>query len=114
MGGNKKRPVSASEKTQGQQAEAAPSKPSKKQEKGKGQAQQKSKITVLLDEKAGLNTLKALKGITPQALARSAGVKISIANIFLRALESKGAVRYVGGYSGHRVYELIQESKPAA
>ncbi len=115
MGGTKKRSVSASEKSQDQQAESAPGKPSKKQEKGKGQAQQKTRITVLLDEKIGLNALKALKGITPQALARSTGVKISIANTFLQSLESKGAVRCVGGYSGHRVYELIQEQgKPAA
>ena len=47
-----------------------------------------------------------MKPITCQALARLMGVKISVANSFLRSLESKGIVRSIGGYSGHRIYEL--------
>ena len=47
-----------------------------------------------------------MKPITSQSLARSMGVKISIANSFLRSLESKGVVKTIGGYSGHRIYEL--------
>jgi small subunit ribosomal protein S25e len=48
-----------------------------------------------------------MKPITSQALARSMGVKISVANLFLRSVESKGVVRSIGGYSGHRIYELV-------
>ena len=47
-----------------------------------------------------------MKPNTSQGLARSMGVKISVANSFLRSLESKGILRPIGGYSGHRIYEL--------
>ncbi len=113
MGGTKKKPLSASER--GQDAGPAQgAEPSKKPEekKGKGEKQQKSKITVLLDEKQALKSLPTLKAITPQSLAKSLGVKISIANSFVRSLESQRTVECVGGYSGHRVYELLQQVKP--
>jgi small subunit ribosomal protein S25e len=49
-----------------------------------------------------------MKAITIQSYARSAGVKISVANAFIKSAESKGIVRNAGGYSGHRVYELVK------
>jgi small subunit ribosomal protein S25e len=49
-----------------------------------------------------------MKAITPQELARNAGVKISVANAFIKSLESKGIVKCVGGYSGHKVYQLVK------
>jgi len=113
MGGTKKKSLSASSKAQeGTSPQAQTEK--KDEKKAKGQKQQKSKVTVLLDEKQGLKILSGLKAITPQTLARNLGVKISIANTFIRSLESQGSVRCVGGYSGHRVYELLQEVKPHA
>jgi len=113
MGGTKKKSLSSSSKSQ---EGASPQTPTEKKEekKSKGQKQQRAKVTVLLDEKQGLKTLSGLKAVTPQALARNLGVKISVANAFIRSLESQGSVRCVGGYSGHRVYELLQEVKPRA
>ena len=111
MGGTKKKSLSASSKLQ--ETTSPQGQTEKKEEKKtKGQKQQKSKATVLLDEKQGLKVLSGLKAVTPQALARNLGVKISVANAFIRSLASQGSVRYVGGYSGHRVYELLQEVKP--
>lgn len=110
MGGTKKKSLSASSKTQETTPQAQTEK--KEEKKTKGQKQQKSKVTVLLDEKQGLKALSGLKAVTPQALARNLGLKISVANAFIKSLESQGSVRYVGGYSGHRVYELAQEVKP--
>jgi small subunit ribosomal protein S25e len=45
-----------------------------------------------------------MKAITVQSLSKALGVKISIANNYIRNLESKGLVKLVGGYSGHKVY----------
>lgn len=113
MGGTKRKSLSASEKTQDSgPAQAAGSSKKTEKEKSKGEKQQKTKITVLLDEKQGLKVLSGLKAITPQTLAKNLGVKISIANSFIRSLESQGSIRRVGGYSGHRVYELLQQVKP--
>ena len=110
MGGTKKKPLSSSSKSQdGASPQTQTEKKEEKKPKGK---QQKSKVTVLLDEKQGLKSLAGLKAVTPQALARNLGVKISVANTFIRSLESQGSVKSVGGYSGHRVYKLLQEVKP--
>lgn len=72
----------------------------------KGPFKQKQKSLIVIEEPQGLKTIKNMKPITCQALARLMGVKISVANSFLRSLESKGIVRSIGGYSGHRIYEL--------
>lgn len=112
MGGTKKKSLSASAKSQ---EESSPQLAEKKEEKKtKGQKQQKAKVTVLLDEKQGLKALSGLKAVTPQSLAKNLGVKISVANTFIRSLEAQGSVKCVGGYSGHRVYELLQVAKPSA
>ncbi len=50
-----------------------------------------------------------MKAITIQGVARAAGVKISVANAYIKSLEAKGIVKSVGGYSGHRVYQLIEQ-----
>jgi small subunit ribosomal protein S25e len=50
-----------------------------------------------------------MKSITCQALARNVGVKISVANSFIKSLEERGVVKAVGGYSGHRVYQVIRQ-----
>ncbi|MFQ5970048.1 MAG: MarR family transcriptional regulator [Nitrososphaerales archaeon] len=109
MGGTKKKSLSASSKAQ---ETSSPQIQTEKKEEKKvkgGPKQQRAKISVIIDEKEGLKALSGLKAITPHALARNLGVKISIANAFIRSLESEGSVRCVGGYSGHKVYELLQQ-----
>ncbi len=80
----------------------------KDKEKSTSKAQEKAKLSVFLEEDIGLRTINSMKAITAQELARNAGVKISVANAFIKSLESKGIVRCVGGYSGHKVYQLIK------
>jgi small subunit ribosomal protein S25e len=103
MGGAKKKSIGSQEKTS-KDTPAADDK-TKKGEK-KGPIKQKQKSLIAIEEPQGLKTIKSMKPITSQALARSMGVKISVANSFLRSLESKGILRPIGGYSGHRIYEL--------
>jgi small subunit ribosomal protein S25e len=103
MGGAKKKSIGSQEKTS-KDSPVADDKV-KKGEK-KGVFKQKQKSLIVIEEPQGLKTLKNMKPITSQALARSMGVKISVANSFLRSLESKGVVKSIGGYSGHRIYEL--------
>lgn len=111
MGGAKKRPVSSTEKeSAGAQGEvnAGSSKQIKKTDpkKGSGQQQQKQKLAVLVEEASGRKALENMKAITVQSFARTVGVKISVANAYIRSLESKNVLTCVGGYSGHRVYQL--------
>ena len=113
MGGAKKRPVSATEResasTQGDTSAGA-YKSAKKTESKKGggqqQQQQKQKLSVLVEEAGGRKALDNMKAITAQAFARVVGVKISVANAYIRSLESKNVLSCIGGYSGHRVYQL--------
>ncbi|HEY7228195.1 MAG TPA: MarR family transcriptional regulator [Nitrososphaeraceae archaeon] len=103
MGGAKKKSLGSSEKTSKETPSAEEK--TKKGEK-KGPIKQKQKSLIVIEEPQGLKTLKNMKPITSQALARLMAVKISVANSFLRSLESKGIVKSIGGYSGHRIYEL--------
>ncbi len=106
MGGNKKKPAASSDKG----AAAGPAgdvKPAA-EEKKKSKPQQKQKLAVVVEEAHGMKALQGMKAVTIQSFARAAGVKISIANSFIKSLETKGQVRCVGGYSGHKVYELIK------
>jgi small subunit ribosomal protein S25e len=109
MGGSKKKPL-GSEK-------ASPSsghdggKPVNKEEikKPLGKVQQKQKLSVLVEDSQGRRAMQSMKAITIQGVARAAGVKISVANAYIKSLETKGIVKSVGGYSGHRVYQLIEQ-----
>jgi small subunit ribosomal protein S25e len=56
-----------------------------------------------------MKAIQGMKSITCQALARNVGVKISVANSFIKSLEERGVVKAVGGYSGHRVYQVIRQ-----
>jgi small subunit ribosomal protein S25e len=109
MGGTKKKSLGASSKSQ--EGASPQGQTEKKEEKKKGEKQQKSKITVILDEKQSMKSIPGLKAVTPTSLAKNLGVKISVANAFIRSLEAKGTVRRVGGYSGHMVYELLEQPK---
>ncbi|HEY9399666.1 MAG TPA: hypothetical protein VIP29_07210 [Nitrososphaeraceae archaeon] len=102
MGGAKKKSLRSQEKT----SETPYADDKIKQGEKKGPVKQKQKPLIIIEEPQGLKTLKNMKPITSHTLARLMGVKISVANSFLRSLESKGIVRPIGGYSGHRIYEL--------
>ncbi|TLX68064.1 MAG: MarR family transcriptional regulator [Thaumarchaeota archaeon] len=103
MGGAKKKSIGNQEKTS--KENPVQDEKGKKGEK-KNPFKQKQKSSIVIEEPQGLKTLKSMKPITSQGLARIMGVKISVANSFLRSLESKGVVKSIGGYSGHRIYEL--------
>ncbi|HEX7031792.1 MAG TPA: hypothetical protein VF172_02210 [Nitrososphaera sp.] len=107
MGGNKKKPTGASDKTARAGPGGAEIKQSSEEKKKAAKPQQKQKLSVLVEEPVGMKAIQGMKAITPHALARNIGVKISVANTFIRSLEQKGAVKSVGGYAGHRVYQLI-------
>ncbi|MCA9812242.1 MAG: MarR family transcriptional regulator [Nitrosarchaeum sp.] len=101
MGGSKKVSPAKQEKSQ------AP-KDSKKGKKDKGEGgPTKAEITVVVNEQQAMKFIKGAKVITVQELARQTGVKISAANAFLRNSLKNGAVKKVGGYSGHYVYRAV-------
>ena len=112
MGGTKNKSTGSSSKSKDagpQGAEVKKDGSKDKKEKGGKGLQQKARISVMLNEGDGMKALSDLKAITPQVLARNTGVKISVANAFIKSLEARGNIKYVGGYSGHKVYALIQE-----
>jgi small subunit ribosomal protein S25e len=110
MGGMKKKPVGSTDKanTTTANAQAGDTKTGKKEELKKigAKPQQRQKLSVFVEESQGLKSLQSMKAITIQSFARASGVKISVANAFVKSLEAKGLVKSVGGYSGHRVYKL--------
>ena len=116
MGGTKKKSLGASKSQDAgpQAAEVKKGDTKDKKEKGGKGPQQKAKLSVVLNEGQGMKAVADLKAITPQALARNTGVKISVANAFIKSLETRGTVKYVGGYSGHKVYALMLETKPSS
>ena len=81
MGGNKKKPsqsnASKSQENKGGKKEEVKKTPASK-------TQQKQKLSVLIEESQGLKTLDSMKAITAHSFARALGVKISVANNFLK------------------------------
>jgi len=100
MGGAKKQSPAQAEKSQ--QAEAAKKEGGKKGEKKEQKS--KSAISVIINENQAMNFIKGAKVFTVQEVARQEGVKISAANTFLLKLLKNGAVKRIGGYSGHHIY----------
>jgi small subunit ribosomal protein S25e len=111
MGGVKKRPVSSNSKnkdsTTASSSNQAQSQTQKKEDSKKSSGS-RQKLSVAIEETAGRKALQNMKAITVQALARNLGVKISVANSFIRTMETRGSVKFAGGYSGHRIYQLVQ------
>jgi len=101
MGGNKKKP------TQSNTSKNQDNKETKKEESKKSSSKnpQKQKLSVLIEENQGMKAIKSMKAITTHGLARTLGVKISVANNFIKNLENKHIIKNIGGYSGHRVYQ---------
>jgi small subunit ribosomal protein S25e len=106
MGANKKKSDASSEKTlssaAGEKKKEGRDNVSKIEEKGR----QKQRLAVLVEEAQGKKTLQGMRAITAQGFARISGIKISVANNFIRTLELKGVLSCIGGYSGHRVYKM--------
>jgi len=111
MGGVKKRPVGSSAKnkdsTTASSSNQAQSQTQKKEDSKKSSGG-RQKLSVAIEETAGRKALQNMKAITVQALARNLGVKISVANSFIKNMETRGSVKLAGGYSGHRIYQLVQ------
>jgi len=103
MGGAGKKPISAEAKRQLKEQQMQAEK-----EKGK-RGEEKVKGSINVDEKQVISILPSLKAITPQAIARSTGIRISVANAIIKRLEEQGVVKKFGGYSGHYVYQLVNK-----
>ena len=105
MEANKKKSGAFSEKS----TSAGGTKKDKKEDGAKveDRGRQKQKLAVFVEESQGRKTLQNMKAITTQGFARASGVKISVANSYIKSLESKGVIMSIGGYSGHKVYRLI-------
>jgi len=104
MGGVKKKTLSSSKAT-GQQPSDGTNKPKKDETKPQIKSQ-RHKSSVIIEDINDISLIKGMKAITVQSIAKVLGVKISIANNYIRNLESKGTVKFIGGYSGHKVYSL--------
>jgi small subunit ribosomal protein S25e len=108
MGTNKKKSGASSERASsnagGDKKKEGVDNANKMEDKGR----QKQKLAVFVEEAQGRRTLQGMRAITAQGFARASGVKVSVANNFIRSLESKGVLSNIGGYSGHRVYKLIK------
>jgi small subunit ribosomal protein S25e len=105
MGGNKKKP------TQSNASKSQDNKNTNKEDTKKtttSKPQQKQKLSVLIEENSGLKAISSMKAITVQGLARNLGVKISVANNYIKNLENKNVIRNVGGFSGHKIYQKIK------
>lgn len=108
MGGMKKKPVGSSAKNKDSTAASGSNQAqSQKKEDSKKSTGTKQKLSVAIEEAAGRKALQNMKAITVQALARNLGVKISVANSFIRTMEARGSVKLAGGYSGHRIYQPV-------
>jgi small subunit ribosomal protein S25e len=102
MGGNKKKP------TQSNASKSQDSKNTNKEENKKTaptKSSQKQKISVIIEDNQGHRVIDSMKAITSQAVARTLGVKISVANNLLKNFENKNIIKNVGGYSGHKIYQ---------
>jgi small subunit ribosomal protein S25e len=105
MGGVKKKPVGSSGKNKDSSTASGSNQAQK--EDSKKSSVRKQKLSVAIEEATGRKALQNMKAITVQALARNLGVKISVANSFIRAMEARGSVKLAGGYSGHRIYQAV-------
>ena len=108
MGGTKKKTLAAMEKSQDESATAAggDEKGKKKTEKSKGPGERK-RVDVLLprlsDEEI-MKSLSSLKAITIYGASRSLSVNAAVAKSVISALEKKGMLSRVGGFSGHYIW----------
>ncbi len=105
MGGAKK--ASAAQMEKKQDADKSKDQPGKKDRKDKKgeKTERKAEITVIVSEDQAIKLIKSNNYLTAQELAKQTGVKISAANACLISLVKKGAVKRIGGFSGHWIYQ---------
>jgi len=106
MGSVKRKPLAAMEKTQSQTETEQGQAPQKKAKESKP-VTEKRRNEVLpprANDQELLKSLSSLKAITIFGASRSLGVNASVAKGILVALESRGLLRKVGGFSGHYVW----------
>ncbi len=103
MGGSKKKSPAQQEKSQKDESSKKAGKKGKKEESGSAKAE----ITVILTDEQASKVLKNSRVVTVQELARQTGVKISAANVYLKKLLESGAVKKIGGHSGHHIYQPV-------
>lgn len=108
MGGAKKKSPAQQQKSQGDEnAKKLDDKKKGKKKDKSGDGSSKAEITVLVNEEQAIKFIKNSKVITIQELARHLGIKISAANKFLKKLSEEGAIKKVGGFSGHHIYQSL-------
>ena len=100
MGGSKNKSPAQKDKSQSKDAEQKKSKKSEKSNVTKT-------TSVIIDESKAIKYINAAKIITVQDLARQTEVKISTANSYLQKLLKDGAVKRIGGFSGHHLYKSV-------
>jgi len=108
MGGAKKKPLASMEKTQ--QKEPEESQQKRKEAKREQQSKQLSTLQLKMNEEQILNALAQLKAITVYAAAKTLGIKASVASSILKSLYQKGLLKKEGGFSGHPIYALNQQT----
>ena len=104
MGGSKNISPAQKEKKQQRSSDAK-----KGKKDSKGDKNEKAEISVVLNETDAEKIIKNAKFITLYDFARQTGVKISTANEFLQKSLKNGAIKKIGGFSGHHVYQPISE-----
>jgi small subunit ribosomal protein S25e len=108
MGGAKKKSPAQQQKTQTDESSKKSGEKKKGKKKDKSdEGSVKAEISVIVNEEQAMKFIKGAKVITVQELARQTGVKISAANAFLIKLLKDGAVKRVGGFSGHHIYQPL-------
>jgi small subunit ribosomal protein S25e len=109
MGSVKKKPLAAMEKNQSQTETQQSQAPQKKAKEPKPASERKRNevLPPRMSEQELLKSLTSLKAITVFGASRSLGVNISVAKGLLVALESKGLLKKVGGFSGHYVWSAV-------
>ena len=107
MGGAKKKSPAQQQKTQTDEAAKKSGEKKKGKKKDKDESSKKAEITVIVNEEQAMKFIKNAKVITVQELSRQLGVKISAANAYLRKLSNDGAIKKVGGFSGHHIYQPL-------
>ncbi|HZW58145.1 MAG TPA: hypothetical protein VFF30_17790 [Nitrososphaerales archaeon] len=117
MGGTKKKSISAADRSQSA-SESGQQSPTKKPEKKTAkeaklaaqQAKQQALVAPKLDDKQIMKSLSPLRAITVYGTARALGLNAAIAAQTLRNLEAKNVIHRVGGYSGHYIYAIAEQT----
>lgn len=99
MGGAKKKSMSQMARQQQLKDEAG-----KEKKDDKGKRKTSTSVRELFDENDVLKAIKALKAVTPHALATQLNVRVGVAKRVLKGMEEKGSIKLVSGSSRLRVY----------